>query len=44
MALLEGLHAAGGTLIMVTHDAELGGRAKRRLWLVDGALVADERS
>ena len=44
MALLEGLHAAGGTLIMVTHDAELGGRARRRLQLVDGALVADERS
>lgn len=44
MALLEGLHAAGGTLIMVTHDQELGNRARRRLRLVDGALVSDERS
>lgn len=43
MALLEGLHAAGGTLIMVTHDNELGRRAKRRLRMVDGALVGDER-
>ena len=44
MALLEGLHAAGGTLIMVTHDNELGRRAKRRLRLVDGAVVGDERN
>jgi len=44
MALLEGLHAAGGTLVMVTHDGELGARAQRRLRMVDGQLVADERS
>ncbi|HEX5392458.1 MAG TPA: ABC transporter ATP-binding protein [Rhodocyclaceae bacterium] len=43
MALLEGLHAAGGTLVMVTHDAELGNRAQRRLRIVDGQVVADER-
>lgn len=43
MALLEGLHAAGGTLVMVTHDTELGNRAKRRLRIVDGQVVADER-
>ena len=44
MALLEGLHAAGGTLIMVTHDRDLGARAGRRLRMADGALVGDERS
>lgn len=44
MTLLEGLHAAGGTLVMVTHDGELGARAQRRLRMVDGQLVADERS
>ncbi|CAG1001333.1 putative ABC transporter ATP-binding protein YknY [Rhodocyclaceae bacterium] len=43
MALLEALHAGGGTLIVVTHDAELGNRAKRRIRIVDGAIVADER-
>ncbi|WP_459950564.1 ABC transporter ATP-binding protein [Denitratisoma sp. agr-D3] len=43
MALLEGLHDAGGTLIMVTHDVELGARAHRRLRMVDGQLVSDER-
>jgi putative ABC transport system ATP-binding protein len=44
IALLEGLHAAGGTLVMVTHDVELGNRAHRRLRMVDGQLVSDERS
>jgi putative ABC transport system ATP-binding protein len=43
MALLEGLHHAGGTLIMVTHDHDLGARAHRRLRLVDGELASDER-
>jgi putative ABC transport system ATP-binding protein len=43
MALLEGLHHAGGTLIMVTHDHDLGARAHRRLRLVDGQLAGDER-
>ncbi|CAB1368210.1 ABC transporter ATP-binding protein [Denitratisoma oestradiolicum] len=44
MALLEALHAAGGTLVVVTHDTELGARAKRRLRMVDGALVSDDRT
>ena len=43
MSLLEKLHADGGTLIVVTHDGELGGRAKRRIRLVDGQIVGDER-
>ena len=43
MALLEGLHHAGGTLILVTHDRDLGARAHRRLRLVDGELAGDER-
>ena len=43
IALLEALHAGGGTLVMVTHDAEIGGRAKRRIRIVDGRIVGDER-
>jgi putative ABC transport system ATP-binding protein len=43
MSLLEKLHAAGGTLVVVTHDGELGGRAKRRIRIVDGQIVGDER-
>lgn len=42
IALLEKLQAAGGTLVVVTHDAELGARARRRLRMVDGELVSDE--
>ncbi len=43
MALLEGLHHAGTTLILVTHDRELGARAHRHIAMRDGEIVADER-
>ncbi|WP_281391241.1 ABC transporter ATP-binding protein [Niveibacterium microcysteis] len=41
IALLEGLQAAGATLIVVTHDPELGRRAHRQLHMVDGEIVQD---
>jgi putative ABC transport system ATP-binding protein len=41
--LLEGLNAEGVTLIVVTHDAVLGGRARRRLQMEDGTLKSDSR-
>ncbi len=41
IALLEGLQAAGATLIVVTHDPELGHRAHRQLHMVDGEIVQD---
>jgi putative ABC transport system ATP-binding protein len=44
MAVLEGVHHAGGTVILVTHDPEIGSRAHRRLRMVDGTIVSDERS
>jgi putative ABC transport system ATP-binding protein len=40
-ALLEGLNATGVTLIVVTHDPLMGGRARRRLRMEDGAIVGD---
>jgi putative ABC transport system ATP-binding protein len=43
MALLEGLHHAGTTLIVVTHDRELGARAHRHIAMRDGEIVADEK-
>jgi putative ABC transport system ATP-binding protein len=43
MAVLERVHAEGATLALVTHDPEIGSRAGRRLRMVDGAIVADER-
>lgn len=39
--ILEQLNARGITLLVVTHDPELGQRARRRLRMVDGAIVED---
>jgi putative ABC transport system ATP-binding protein len=43
MALLEALHHAGTTLIVVTHDRELGARAHRHIAMRDGEIVGDEK-
>ncbi|HPA51469.1 MAG TPA: ABC transporter ATP-binding protein [Thermoanaerobaculia bacterium] len=42
VALLERLHSSGITLLVVTHDAGIGGRARRRVRLADGSVVGDE--
>ena len=42
--LLEELNAQGVTLIMVTHDGNLGARARRRLLMEDGMVVGDAGS
>ena len=42
MHLLEGLNANGVTLLLVTHDHALGGRARRTLAMEDGKLIADK--
>ena len=39
--ILEELNRNGITLLMVTHDPELGSRAKRRIMMVDGRIVED---
>ncbi|MDO8892088.1 MAG: ABC transporter ATP-binding protein [Sulfurimicrobium sp.] len=44
MNILEGLAASGVTLLLVTHDPEIGNRASRKLRMVDGRIVADERA
>jgi putative ABC transport system ATP-binding protein len=43
VTLLEAMNAEGLTLIVVTHDPDVGRRAGRVLRMVDGAVVADER-
>jgi putative ABC transport system ATP-binding protein len=40
--ILEGLNAQGITLIIVTHNPEMGQRAHLRLRMMDGQLMADE--
>ncbi len=44
VALLEGMNARGLTLIVVTHDPDVGRRARHRLRLVDGAIAEEARS
>ncbi|MDH5552174.1 MAG: ABC transporter ATP-binding protein [Nitrosomonas sp.] len=41
MMLLENLHQSGTTLIIVTHDRELGARAQRHIAMRDGVIVSD---
>lgn len=39
--ILENLNRKGIILIVVTHDPEIGGRAQRRIRLVDGRIASD---
>ena len=42
MLLLENLHKGGTTLIVVTHDRELGARAHRQIAMRDGKILTDQ--
>jgi putative ABC transport system ATP-binding protein len=42
VGLIEKMNAAGLTLVVVTHDPKIGERARRRIALVDGAVVSDQ--
>ena len=44
VSILETLHQQGVTLIVVTHDPEVGERAHRQLRMLDGAVAEDRRS
>jgi len=41
MAMLEEVHASGNTVVLVTHDAALAARCRRRITLHDGRVVDD---
>ncbi|MDQ1418110.1 MAG: putative transport system ATP-binding protein [Acidimicrobiaceae bacterium] len=43
MGLLDELHKEGLTIILVTHDKEIGATAERRIEVRDGRIVSDER-
>ena len=43
MELLGDLHDDGLTLVLVTHDAEVGRSAPRLVRMVDGRIVEDRR-
>jgi putative ABC transport system ATP-binding protein len=43
MTMFEDLNTAGITVIVVTHEADIAARARRRLVFRDGALIEDRR-
>jgi putative ABC transport system ATP-binding protein len=43
VSLIEGMNRRGLTLIVVTHDPQIGERARRRIRLSDGRIVSDQR-
>ncbi|GAB1233750.1 ABC transporter ATP-binding protein [Ferrigenium sp. UT5] len=42
LKLLESLLEQGITLVVVTHDAEIGARARRQIHMLDGRILSDE--
>ena len=42
LKLLEQLTERGITLVIVTHDAEIGARARRQIHMLDGRILSDE--
>jgi putative ABC transport system ATP-binding protein len=43
MTLLDELHGAGHTIVLITHDREIAERAPRQVSLLDGRIVDDAR-
>jgi putative ABC transport system ATP-binding protein len=43
LRLFESLHAAGQTLVIVTHDARIGATADRLISMRDGAFIDETR-
>jgi len=41
LELLEQLHAAGTTIVVITHDERIAARMPRRIEMVDGRIVTD---
>ena len=44
MALFEGLHDAGQTILLVTHEHDIAAHAHRQIHLLDGRVERDERT
>ena len=44
LALIDELHAAGRTIIVITHEAEVGERADRIVHVRDGLVFDDSGS
>jgi putative ABC transport system ATP-binding protein len=42
LALFDELHAAGRTIVLITHELEVAQRARRIVWVRDGEIMRDE--
>lgn len=42
LALFDELHAAGRTIVLITHEYEVAQRARRIVWVRDGEILKDE--
>jgi putative ABC transport system ATP-binding protein len=40
MAIFHGLHRAGRTIVLITHEAEVASQASRQIHIRDGRVVA----
>jgi putative ABC transport system ATP-binding protein len=40
-ALLQELHAAGTTIVVITHDHQLAARLPRQIEMLDGRIITD---
>jgi len=43
MAILDGLQAAGSTILLVTHEDDISRHAQRVVRLHDGRIASDQR-
>ncbi len=44
MELFDELHAAGNTVVLVTHEKDIAAHTRREIHLMDGKVLSDERS
>jgi putative ABC transport system ATP-binding protein len=41
LALIDRLHLAGSTIVVITHDHAIAERMRRKVEIIDGRIVAD---